>query len=123
MRRFGTAPRVHRPQAPTLDILRLMDTSLSDLAQLVTEDFWRGRESEVDASRAHELRRAIELALLTAARAERRACIAECSRRADLWEQAEKRNAALPAPRVEAQCRANEARYLADLLQTRGPVT
>lgn len=97
--------------------------SLSDLARVVAEDFQRRHEVQVDAAGLLQLRNAIELALLTAARGERRACIAECARRADLWEQTEQRRAALPAQRREAQCRANEARYLADLLQSRGPLS
>ncbi len=96
--------------------------SLSDMARLVAEDFLRQHPSGVDAVAASRLQSAVELALLTAVRGERRACIAECARRAELWERTEQRQAAAPAPRREAQSRANEARYLADLLQTRGPV-
>src|SRR5687767_7369167 len=93
--------------------------SLSDMAQVVAEDFRRRNDSHLDAAGMHQLRTAIELALLTAVRNERRACIAECARRAELWERTE-RDAASPSLHVEAQWRANEARYLADLLHSRG---
>jgi hypothetical protein len=89
----------------------------------VAEDFQRQHSSTVDVGSAARLQGAIELALLTAVRGERRACIAECTRRAELWERTEQRQAAAAGPlRLEAQCRANEARYIADLLQSRGPV-
>jgi hypothetical protein len=106
------------------DILLGMEApSLSDIARLVAEDFQRQHSSTVGVASAARLQNAIELALLTAVRGERRACIAECTRRAELWERTEQRQAAAAAPpRLEAQCRANEARYLADLLQSRGPV-
>ena len=57
--------------------------------------------------------------LLTAVRAERRACAAECTRRAELWERTGDRPGAPEPVREEAVHRANEARYLADLLATR----
>jgi hypothetical protein len=94
--------------------------SLSDMAQLVAEDFRRQNEARVDAAGIRELRSAIELALLTAVREERRACSAECARRAELWERTERDAASSPRLHVEAQCRANEARYLADSLHSRG---
>lgn len=93
--------------------------SLSDMARVVAEDFRRQNDSQLDAAGMHQLCTAIELALLTAVRGERRACIAECARRAELWERTE-RDAASPSLHVEAQWRANEARYLADLLHSRG---
>jgi hypothetical protein len=88
------------------------------MAQLVAEDFRRQNEGHVNAAGIQQLRSAIELALLTAVRNERRACSAECARRAELWERTE-RDSASPR-RLEAQSRANEARYLADLLHSRG---
>lgn len=96
--------------------------SLSDMAQVVAEDFRRHHDSHLDAAGVQQLTRAIELALLTAVRDERRACIAECARRAELWERTE-RDAASPSLHLEAQWRANEARYLADLLHSRGAVS
>lgn len=94
------------------------DPSLSDMAQLVAEDFRRKNDARVDGASIRELQSAIELALLTAARNERRACSAECARRAELWERTE-RDATSTVPHLEAQSRANEARYLADLLHSR----
>jgi hypothetical protein len=92
------------------------------MAQLVAEDFRRQNEARVDAAGLQQLRSAIELALLTAVRDERRACSAECARRAELWERTE-RDATSPIAHREAQCRANEARYLADLLHSRAGVS
>jgi hypothetical protein len=83
-------------------------------------DFRRGRESLISPGTARELASAIELALLTAVRAERRACAAECTRRAALWERTGERDGLAEKARYEAQCRANEAAYLADALATRG---
>lgn len=98
------------------------DPSLKDMAQLVTDDFRRQSDAPLDPTRLRELQSAIELALLTAVRNERRACSAECARRAELWERTE-RNPASSTPHLEAQSRANEARYLADLLHARGAVS
>lgn len=98
------------------------DPSLSAMARLVAEDFRRHREGHIDAAGMRELESAIELALLTAVRNERRACSAECTRRAELWERTE-RDTTSTTPRVQAQCRANEARYLADLLHARGTLS
>jgi hypothetical protein len=100
----------------------MTNPSLSDMAQLVAEDFRRQNDARVDAAGIQQLRSAIELALLTAVRNERRACSAECARRAELWERTE-RDATSPAPHREAQFRANEARYLADLLHSRGALS
>ena len=61
----------------------------------------------------------IEVAVLTAARDERRACVAECTRRAELWEKTGEQPDASPLIRAEARARAAEARYLADLLAPR----
>jgi hypothetical protein len=66
-----------------------------------------------------ELTDALELALLTAVRGERRACSTECARRADLWERTAERPGTLEHARAEARHRANEARYLADALAAR----
>jgi hypothetical protein len=93
--------------------------SLADIASMAADDFRRGRESTISPSVARELASAIELALLTAVRAERRACTAECARRAALWERTGERDGLAEKVRHEAQCRANEALYLADALATR----
>jgi hypothetical protein len=62
---------------------------------------------------------AIEVALLTAVRDERRECGAECARRADLWRKTADRPDAVELVRIEAEHRANEALYLADVIATR----
>ncbi|HXU07265.1 MAG TPA: hypothetical protein VN903_40215 [Polyangia bacterium] len=92
--------------------------SLRDVARVTVDDFCKGREA-IGSALARELATAIELALLTAVRGERRACVAECSRRAELWERAGDRPGAPELVRQEAENRANEARYLADLIATR----
>ncbi len=84
--------------------------SLSDLAMVAMEDFRRGRG---------DLAGIIELALLTAVRDERRACVAECTRRAELWEKTGDAPDTSAPLRDEARGRAAEARYLGDLLATR----
>lgn len=49
---------------------------------------------------------------------ERERCVAICRRRAALWRQTSAASSAIPAARHEAQARANEATYLADLLES-----
>jgi hypothetical protein len=92
---------------------------LSDVARVACEDFRRGREALISPSLAQELATAIELALLTAVRAERRACVAECARRGELWERTHERQDAGELAKSEARHRSNEARYLADLIASR----
>jgi hypothetical protein len=92
---------------------------LSDLAKVAVEDFKRGRGGELTSAMAADLAGIIEVALLTAVRDERRACVAECARRAELWEKTgDKPDASAPI-RAEARGRAAEAHYLGDLLATR----
>jgi hypothetical protein len=93
--------------------------SLSDLARVALQDFRRGSGGALTPVMADELVTVIELALLTAIREERRACVAECTRRAELWEQTGDKPDALAPLRAEARARAAEARYLADSLATR----
>jgi len=96
-----------------------MSASVSDIAQVTADDFLRSVGSALPAALGRDLATAIELALLTAVRDERRACAAACDRRAELWEKSAER-ADNPAPlRHQAQFRANEARYLADVIRTR----
>ena len=85
----------------------------------MVDDFRKGREAVISGAVARELVAAVELALLTAVRGERRACAAECTRRAELWERTGDRPGAPELIRQEANHRGNEARYLADLLATR----
>jgi NAD-dependent oxidoreductase involved in siderophore biosynthesis len=92
---------------------------LTDVARVAADDFRKGREGVITATLVRELAAAIELALLTAVRAERRACAAEGTRRAELWERTGERAGAPEHTRREAEHRANEARYLADLIATR----
>jgi hypothetical protein len=93
--------------------------SLADVARVAVDDLRKGREAAIDGALARELAAAIELALLTAVRGERRACAADCTRRAELWERTLEAPATSEPLRQEAEHRANEARYLADLIATR----
>jgi hypothetical protein len=93
---------------------------LSDVARVAAEDFRRGREWAITPALTRELAAAIELALLTAVRAERRACVAECTRRGELWQRAADQPDVSEPMRLEANHRANEALYLGDLIATRG---
>jgi hypothetical protein len=93
--------------------------SLSDVAQVAVQDFRRGSGGEITPAMAADLAGIIELALLTAIRGERRESVAECTRRAELWERTGDKPDASPLIRAESRARAAEARYLADLIATR----
>jgi hypothetical protein len=93
--------------------------SLSDVAKVAVDDFKKGNGGALTAAMMAELATVIELALLTVVRDERRACVAECTRRAELWEKTgDKPDTSAPL-RAEARARAAEARYLGDLVATR----
>jgi hypothetical protein len=91
---------------------------LAAIARVTAEDFLRGRH-DLKPTTADELTEAIELALLTAVRAERRACATECTRRGELWQRTADAPTTTEPARREAEHRANEALVLADLLATR----
>jgi len=93
--------------------------SLSDVAKVAVQDFKAGSGGGITPSMAADLANIIEVALLTAVRGERRASVAECTRRAELWERTGDEPDASPLIRAEARTRAAEARYLADLIATR----
>lgn len=63
------------------------------------------------------LRRVVEL-VRASARAEREHCTQLCRHRADVWSGTLAATSAVPQARDEARARANEARYLADLIET-----
>ena len=92
---------------------------LSDLAKVSVEDFKKASGGALTAAMAADLAGIIEVALLTAVRDERRACVAECTRRAELWEKTGDQPGASALIRADARARAAEAHYLADLLATR----
>ena len=92
---------------------------LSAVARVAADDFRRGREALITPALATELAAAIDIALLTAVRAERRACAAECTRRGELWQRTSEKPGTTEFSRMEADCRANEALYIADLIATR----
>jgi hypothetical protein len=93
--------------------------TMADIARVAAGDFLRGKDSLIGAAQVRELAEAIEIALLTAVRAERRECVEECQRRAALWESTGGREGVSELIRQEARCRSNEASYLADVLATR----
>jgi hypothetical protein len=93
--------------------------ALADVARVAADDFRRGREAIISPRLAQELATAIEIALLTAVRAEQRACAEECTRRGELWQRTAEREGIADHARREAEHRANEALYLADALATR----
>jgi hypothetical protein len=97
----------------------MSSNSLADLARVTAEDFARSARGALPSGLVPELAAALEIALLTAVREERRACAAECDRRAALWDGALERADASELARREAQSRGNEARYLADLITAR----
>ena len=92
---------------------------LSAIARVAAQDFQREHGTLTGAAFAKELSNAIELALLTAVRAERRACAAACNRRGELWRRTADKKDIPELARLEAEHRANEAIYLADVLATR----
>jgi hypothetical protein len=96
-----------------------MPAPLTDVAHVAAEDFRRAHPQAISPAVARELASAIEIALLTAVRAERRECAAECTRRSDLWEQTADRPGTTDLLRLEAKHRGNEARYLTDVILTR----
>lgn len=93
---------------------------MTDIARVAADDFRKGREGSISGVLARDLAVAIELALLTAVRGERRACASACTRRGELWERTGDRPGISDLARKEAEHRSNEARYLADLIATRG---
>jgi hypothetical protein len=92
---------------------------LSDLAKVAVEDFKKGRGPELTSAMTADLASIIEVALLTAVRDERRSCVAECARRAELWEKTGDKPDTSALLRAEARARAAEAHYLGDVLATR----
>jgi hypothetical protein len=93
--------------------------SLAAVAHVAAEDFRRGREATISPTLAAELASAIEIALLTAVRSERRACAAEATRRGMLWQATAERPETSEPLRRDADARANEALVLADVLASR----
>lgn len=86
----------------------------STLASLIVEQFVRAHPGSLDRALQADLAVRIETAIQTAARHERRACVALCRERAELWGRTV-RSPALP----EARSRENEAIFIADALDAR----
>jgi hypothetical protein len=95
--------------------------SLAAVARVAVDDLREGREEVITPALAAELASAIEVALLTVLRTERRACAAECTRRGELWQRAAEKAEIAEHARHEAESRANEALYLGDLIAMRTP--
>lgn len=92
---------------------------LAAVARVAVEDLRRAHPGGIPAHLTAEVASAIEIALLTAVRAERRACAAECERRGELWQRTAEKPESTEHARLEAEHRANEALYLGDLIATR----
>jgi hypothetical protein len=95
-----------------------MPALISDLARVTAEDFRRAHP-DVSSALANDLAVAVELALLTAVRGERRECAAECTRRAELWRRTADKPDVTEPLRIEAEHREKEALYLADAIAVR----
>jgi hypothetical protein len=54
---------------------------------------------------------------------ERERCVAMCRRRAELWKKTSAAKSTVAAARSEARARANEARYIADLIESGADVS
>jgi hypothetical protein len=92
---------------------------LAAVARVAVDDFRRCHEATITPALAAELAVIVEVALLTAVREERRACAAECTRRALLWERTGERIETVEPLRRDAEARANEALVLADAITSR----
>jgi hypothetical protein len=95
-----------------------MAALISDLARVTAEDFRRAHPA-LSPALANDLAVAVELAVLTAVRGERRECAAECTRRAELWQRTADKPEVTEPLRLEAQHREKEALYLADVIAVR----
>ena len=96
------------------------DLSPAALARFVSEDFARAHAPGFTEALRRDLAVHLELALRTAIRTERSACVAECTRRRDLWSSYEGRDEVPSSLRAEARQRANEAPHLVDALRAHG---
>jgi hypothetical protein len=103
-------------------MLLFMDAlPLATVAHLTADEFRRGRETIISVALATELANRVEIALLTTVRAERRACVAECTRRAARWRGTAEKPDVGERARIEAQHRGNEAHHIGDLIEMRTP--
>ena len=92
--------------------------SIAALARMIAGDTARAHRG-LGAAGMEDLAHRLETALRTAVLRERRACVAECERRRDLWTATEERPGTPPSLKAEARFRANEAAVLADALRAR----
>ena len=92
--------------------------SIAALAKMIAGDAARAHRG-LGAAAVEDLAHRLETALRTAVQHERRACVAECERRRDLWAETEEKPGTPPSLRAEARFRANEAAVLADALRAR----
>jgi hypothetical protein len=87
------------------------------IATLAAERFGDAWGGIVHPAMRQDLTRRLEAAIGEALRAERLRAAGLCLGRQKLWEMTEARPETLEPLRIEARHRANEAAYLADLLQ------
>jgi hypothetical protein len=92
--------------------------SIAALARLIAADAARAYPG-LGVAAVPDLAHRVETALRTAVQHERRACVAECERRRELWTETEEKAGTPASLRAEARFRANEAAVLADALRTR----
>ena len=95
----GRSPRDGTPArpGPSFPSMAMETLPLAAVARVAADDFRRGHEATITPALAAELAAGIEIALLTAVRAERRACAAECTRRGELWQRTCRRSSPRPA--------------------------
>jgi hypothetical protein len=92
--------------------------SIAALARMIAADTARAHRG-LGAAATEDLAHRLETALRTALQHERRACVAECERRRNLWTETEEKPGTPPSLRAEARFRGNEAAVLADALRAR----
>ncbi|HEX2060222.1 MAG TPA: hypothetical protein VHK90_05740 [Thermoanaerobaculia bacterium] len=92
----------------------MSETELEQLVSTMIDELFAGR---APSPAAKIVRRYIEDAMA----AERERCVTVCRERAALWRRTPAASSDIPAAREEARARANEAAYLADLLEQAMP--
>jgi hypothetical protein len=95
-------------------------SSIDELAKLVVREFGSAYAPLVTLNMRADLIQRIQTALHKVRAEERDACAEACDRRYELWSSYDEREGVAPSLKLEAQKRANEACYLADLLRARG---
>ena len=90
------------------------------IATVAAERFGDTYGAIITATMREDLQRRIQAAILAALRGQRQAHVQLCLARQALWEKTEARPETPDILRIEARGRANEAAYLADVIETAG---